>query len=95
MSWIKQLLSRRRFYSDLSEEIQEHLAEKIDELVASGMSREDAIHAARRQFGNVTLLEERSREIWQWAAIENLFIDVRYGLRNVAPQPRLHGGGGH
>ena len=81
MNWIKQLFSRRRLYRDLSEEIREHLEERIDELVAGGVSREDATHAARREFGNVTLLEERSREVWQWPSIESIFTDVRYGLR--------------
>ena len=84
MNWIKQLFSRRRLYSDLSEEIQEHLEEKIEELVASGLSREEATTAARREFGNVTLIKERSREVWQWPSIENFFMDVRYGLRMLA-----------
>ena len=87
MNWISRVLGRRRLYSDLSEEIREHLAEKIDELVAGGMSREDAIHAARREFGNVTLLEERSREVWQWPSIENFFLDVRYGVRILSRSP--------
>ncbi|HMD99612.1 MAG TPA: ABC transporter permease [Terriglobia bacterium] len=87
MNWIKQLLSRRRVYGDLSAEIQEHLEEKIDELVAGGMSREDAIHAARREFGNVTLLEERSREVWRWPSVEDFFMDVRYGLRVLRRNP--------
>ncbi|HMD99613.1 MAG TPA: ABC transporter permease [Terriglobia bacterium] len=81
MNWIQQLFSRRRLYGDLSAEIQEHLAEKIDELVEGGMSREEAAHAARREFGNVTLVEERSREVWQWPSLENFFMDVRYGAR--------------
>ncbi len=81
MNWIKQLFSRQRLYSDLSQEIQEHLAEKIDELTASGMSREEATHAARREFGNATLIEERGREAWQWPSIENVLMDARYGLR--------------
>jgi hypothetical protein len=34
MNWFKQLFSRRRLYNDLSEEIHEHLEEKIEELVA-------------------------------------------------------------
>jgi len=42
MNWFKQLFSRRRLYHDLSEEIQEHLEEKIEELVASGMPRKEA-----------------------------------------------------
>src|SRR6266446_6808556 len=46
MTWLKQLFSRRRLYGDLSEEIREHLEEKIEELVAGGMSREEAAYAA-------------------------------------------------
>jgi uncharacterized protein YoaH (UPF0181 family) len=65
MSWLRQLFSRRRLYKDLSEEIQEHLEEKIEELVASGMSRKEATAAARRAFGNVTLAEEDSRNVWR------------------------------
>jgi hypothetical protein len=38
MNWFKQLFSRRRLYDDLSEEIQAHLEEKIEELVAGGMT---------------------------------------------------------
>ena len=37
MMWLKRLFSRRRLYGDLSEEIREHLEEKIEELVAGGM----------------------------------------------------------
>ena len=36
MSWLKQLLSRRGQYDALSEEIQAHLDEKVEELVAEG-----------------------------------------------------------
>jgi predicted permease len=87
MNWIKQLFSRKRLYGDLSAEIQEHIAEKVDELVAGGMSREEATFAARREFGNVLLIEERSREVWQWPPIENFFMDGRYGLRQLRRNP--------
>ena len=36
MSWLKQLFVRRRLYRELSEEIQAHLDEKVEELVAEG-----------------------------------------------------------
>ena len=81
MSWFKQLILRRRVYGELAEEIREHLEEKIEELVAGGMSRKEAAAAARREFGNVTLIEEDSRETWRWPSIETFFMDVRYGLR--------------
>src|ERR1051326_4454390 len=87
MNWIKRLFSRRRLYSDLSDEIQEHLAEKIEELVASGMSREEAMYGARREFGNATLIEEQGREVWQWPSIENILMDVRYALRMLRKNP--------
>jgi putative ABC transport system permease protein len=87
MSWIRNLFSRRRIYSDLSEEIQEHLTETIDELVASGVSREEATHAARREFGNIGLVEEDSRDVWRWLSFENLVIDLRYGLRMLHRAP--------
>ena len=86
MKWIKQLLSRR-LYNDLSAEIREHLKGKIEDLVAAGMLREDATRTARRAFGTVTLLEERSREVWQWPSIENFFMDVRFGLRMLRRTP--------
>lgn len=87
MSWLKQLFSRRGLYSDLSDEIREHLEEKIEELVAGGMSREDASYAARREFGNTTLLEEDSRGVWRWAYLEDLLMDARYAVRTLRKSP--------
>jgi predicted permease len=87
MTWYKRLFSRRRLYNDLSGEIQEHLEEKIDELVASGMSRKEASVAACREFGNVNLVEEDSRAVWRWPSIESVFADVRYALRMLRKTP--------
>jgi hypothetical protein len=39
MSWFTPLFSRRRISNDLSAEIQEHLDERIEELIAEGMPR--------------------------------------------------------
>jgi predicted permease len=87
MNWLKQLFSRRRLYNDLSAEMQQHLEEKIEELVAVGMPRKEAASAARREFGNVTLIENDSREVWQWQSAEQLFSDVRFGFRILRKNP--------
>jgi predicted permease len=87
MNWLKQIFSRRRLYNDLSDELQQHLEEKTEELVATGMPRKEATAAARRQFGNVTLLENDSREAWQWPSIESFFADVRYAFRILRKNP--------
>ena len=87
MAWFRLLFSRRRRYSDLSVSIQEHLAEKIDELVDEGMPRAQAEQAARRAFGNLALIEQRSREAWQWPAIESILRDFRLALRRLRKSP--------
>jgi predicted permease len=87
MKWLRQLLSRRRLYNDLSEEIREHLEEKVEELVAGGMSREEAMHFARREFGNVGLIEEDCRDVWAWPSLEDILFDIRYGVRALRNSP--------
>ncbi|HEY6387856.1 MAG TPA: ABC transporter permease [Candidatus Acidoferrum sp.] len=87
MNWFKQIFSRRRLYNDLSDEIREHLDQKIEELVGTGLSKKEAGAAARRAFGNLTLMENDSREVWRWPSIENLLIDVRYALRMLRKSP--------
>lgn len=81
MNWLKQLLSRRRLYHDLDQEIALHLEERIEELVGSGMSLKEARAAARREFGNVESVRETAREAWGWRWLEDLCGDLRFGLR--------------
>jgi predicted permease len=87
MSWFERFFSRRKVYAELSEEIREHLEEKIEELVTDGMPRKEAAAAARRAFGNVTLTEEDSRSAWRWPSVEDFLADVRYGLRALRRNP--------
>jgi predicted permease len=87
MNWFKQLFSRRRRYDELSEMIREHLEEKIADLMDRGMTREQAESTASREFGNVTLIEERSREVWQWPSLENIWADIIFGLRQLRRSP--------
>jgi len=87
MNSIRQIFSRRRVYDDLSDEIRGHLEEKVEELVAGGMSRKDAQAAARREFGNVTLTEEDGRGVWRWPSVEDFMRDVRYALRMLGKAP--------
>ena len=87
MNWLQQLISRRREYRNLSDEIAEHLQEKVEELISGGMSRQEAEAAARRQFGNALLLEEHSREVWQWAMFDAILRDLKYALRQLRRNP--------
>jgi len=87
MGWLQQLFSRRRRYDELSASIHEHLEEKIADLIDRGMSQEQAEKSARREFGNITQIEERSREVWQWPKLESLWADTKYALRRLRKTP--------
>jgi predicted permease len=84
---LTQWIRRRGFDEDLSAEIREHLEEQIDDMVAEGLSREQAVAAARRRFGNITRIQEVSRDVWRWRWLEHFFVDVRYGLRILRGHP--------
>ena len=87
MQWFKQVFTRVRRYGDLAVSIEEHLEEKIEELMEDGMSRQDAERTARREFGNVTLIKERSREVWQWPTLESIWADMKFALRQLIKAP--------
>jgi hypothetical protein len=87
MSWIPNIFHRGKLYEDLSEEIRLHIEERTEQLMGQGMSRREAEQEARRAFGNRTLLEERSREVWQWPTMESIVADVRFALRQLCKSP--------
>src|SRR5580698_898756 len=87
MNWLRALFARRGIYADLSEEIEQHLGEKIEALVADGMSRPEATSKARREFGNVTRTEERGREAWMWPTAEGLLADAKFAVRRLRKSP--------
>ena len=87
MKWFPDILRRKRMYDDLAEEVRLHLEERTEQFIAEGMSRQDAEAAARRAFGNSTLLEERSREVWQWPRVESLATDLKLVFRRLQHSP--------
>src|SRR6266542_5946708 len=64
----------------LDGEIETHMRLLTERYVRQGMTETEAAMAARRQFGNVTLLKETNREMRGFRFIETFFQDVRYGL---------------
>ncbi len=84
---IRALFSQRKAGAELDVELETHLALLTERFLRQGMSPEDAAAAARRQFGNRTLLRERHREARSFMFFANLWRDVRYGLRMLRKDP--------
>lgn len=80
---LRGFMSRQRHEEEFDDEIQEHLQLLIEKYLAQGMSRGEATQAARRQFGNTTLLREGRRELQTLTSLETLWLDVRYSLRTL------------
>jgi hypothetical protein len=87
MNLIAQQFRRKQMQDDLSAEIRQHLAERTEELVEAGMARGEAEVTARREFGDLTQVEEFGRETWGWPRLEELLFDIRYSLRLLRKNP--------
>jgi predicted permease len=88
MSWLGRIFHRRHLYGELGEEVRAHLEEKTEQLMRlENLPRAEARQAALRAFGNPTLLEERSREVWQWPRLESVLADVRFAFRRLRKSP--------
>jgi hypothetical protein len=87
MSWFSRIFRRSNLYNELAEEMRLHLEERTEQLMSEGMSRKEAEHASRRAFGNRTVIEELSREVWQWSTLESIWTDVRYAIRQLRKSP--------
>src|SRR5262245_29589063 len=77
---LRGLLGDRRAERELDEEIETHLRLLTERYVRQGMTEAEAEWSARRQFGNVTLLQEVNRDMRGTRLIDTFVQDLRYGL---------------
>jgi len=80
-------LWRRRQDEELDEELRSHLQMAIRDRVERGESLQQATDAARREFGNVLLVKETTRDMWGWVSIEQLWQDLVYAGRALRRTP--------
>ena len=79
--------ARRRLDDETRREVETHLEWLTDRYVRSGMTPEQARAAARRQFGNVTLLREEIHVMNGIPWMETVAQDVKYALRQARRAP--------
>jgi len=72
---------------ELRDEIEGHLRMATADRVAAGATPEDARRDAMREFGNVPLIADVTRERWGWGWLESLAQDVRFALRQLWKTP--------
>ncbi len=72
---------------DLDAEIQSHLDMDARERVARGESPDDAAAAARKEFGNVGIVKDVTRDMWGVGGADQLWREVRYAVRTLVRSP--------
>ena len=88
MSRWNQIFSRRkRMMEDLDQDIRDFIERETQDNIERGMLPEEARYAALRKFGNVTRIKEDTWEVWSFTWLEQLWQDVRYGLRRLRRSP--------
>jgi putative ABC transport system permease protein len=90
MTWYRRLLEvlrPGRRAAEIEREIEFHLAELTDDLVAAGMTRSEARREARRRFGNPEWGMEVTHHASPFAWFESVLTDLRYALRALRRSP--------
>ena len=73
--------------ADLMDELSFHREMIERDLVRSGLTPDAARAQARRTMGNETVMREASRAVWLWPALEALWQDATYTLRDLRHHP--------
>src|ERR1700726_1698930 len=84
---VRSIFHKNRAELDLSEELQFHLQNQIDEYVARGMNPKEARHAPLRSLGGIEQAKEQCRDTRKVNLLENFLQDVRFGLRMLRRSP--------
>ena len=71
----------------MHDEMNAHIEQAAERFVARGMPERDALHAARREFGNVAVIQEQARDSRGGRWVDNFTTDVRYAFRYFARTP--------
>src|SRR5689334_12192023 len=78
------MIRHRQMDQDFDDEVTVHLEMLRERFVAQGMSPEEALFAARRQFGGTTQMKSNLREMRTLPAFEAIIRDFRQASRQLA-----------
>ena len=92
MKRLRALLLRAELDRELDEEIRFHLERQIELNISGGMSPVEARYAALRSFSGVEQAKELCREARGVRLIEDLWQDLRSGLRMLRKNPGFYAG---
>src|SRR5256885_16245128 len=90
-SWLQATIGRPRLESEMDAELRFHIDTFAEELIRSGVPRQEAMRRARVEFGGIERAKEECREGRGVNLLEAVVQDGRYGLRMLRSEERRVG----
>ncbi|MDB6126648.1 MAG: hypothetical protein JWM35_544, partial [Verrucomicrobia bacterium] len=84
---MRALIWKQETDAEMTEEMRVHLEMQARENLATGMSADEARHAAHRAFGHIEGIKEHCRDQRRWAWVEHVAQDFRIGFRSLRKYP--------
>src|SRR4051812_8892951 len=85
--WRRALFARRAVEAEMHREMAQHVERSVERLVARGLTPAEARAQARREFGNVGVIQEEARDASGVRSLLELGDDIRYSVRALAHAP--------
>src|SRR5438309_9592041 len=86
-SWWRALVGRSRMESEMDTELRFHIEAVAEDLVRSGVPRQEALRRARMDFGGFERAKEECRDARGVRLFETVWQDTKYGLRMLRKSP--------
>jgi predicted permease len=87
VSGFRRLFDKTRVEQEMDEELREYLETSIEHHMSAGMSRDEAVRAARVETGSLEAVKDRARDVGWESVVESLWQDTRYALRMLCRSP--------
>ncbi len=81
------LLHRSKRIEEVDEEMRLHAELRARSLREAGLAPQFAANAAERQLGNRTHLKEAAWDVWSFATVESVWLDVKFSARVLRSSP--------
>ena len=86
-TWWRAVIRHGEVDAQVDEELRFHIESYAEDLMRSGMAREEAMRRAKAELGSLTATREKTRQAWGTRWFDELRGDVRFALRMLGKSP--------